>query len=501
MTAEDLRKSILQQAIQGKLVPQDLNDEPASVLLERIREEKARLVKEKKIKKDKNESIIYRGEDNSHYEKFADGTVKCIDDEIPFDIPESWCWCRLGDLFQHNTGKALNSANNVGELKKYLTTSNVYWNRFDFSTVKEMYFKDDEIEKCSIRKGDLLVCEGGDIGRAAIWDKDDEMCIQNHIHRLRAFIEISTMYIYYIFWLFKRNGVIGGKGIGIQGLSANALHNILIPLPPFNEQFKIVSKLETILVVSDKYEEKQNELDKLESELQPQLKKSILQYAIQGKLVSQNPTDEPASELLKRINEEKEQLIKAGKIKRDKNNSIIFKGDDNKYYEKLGGKTTEITEEIPYELPNNWVFVRLANLCWLDDGYKASGEKLPYMDAKYHRGKSEITYLTQGKIVEPPCKAILVDGENSGEIFNITGKGYLGSTFKVLQISKCISEDWLHILLNTYRNLFKNNKVGAAIPHLNKNLFRNLIVGLPPIEEQQRITDRVEKLMKGIEGI
>ena len=501
MTAEDLRKSILQQAIQGKLVPQDLNDEPASVLLERIREEKARLVKEKKIKKDKNESIIYRGEDNSHYEKFADGTVKCIDDEIPFDIPESWCWCRLGDLFQHNTGKALNSANNVGELKKYLTTSNVYWNRFDFSTVKEMYFKDDEIEKCSIRKGDLLVCEGGDIGRAAIWEKDDEMCIQNHIHRLRAFIEISTMYIYYIFWLFKRNGVIGGKGIGIQGLSANALHNILIPLPPFNEQFKIVSKLETILVVSDKYEEKQNELDKLESELQPQLKKSILQYAIQGKLVSQNPTDEPASELLKRINEEKEQLIKAGKIKRDKNNSIIFKGDDNKYYEKLGGKTTEITEEIPYELPNNWVFVRLANLCWLDDGYKASGEKLPYMDAKYHRGKSEITYLTQGKIVEPPCKAILVDGENSGEIFNITGKGYLGSTFKVLQISKCISEDWLHILLNTYRNLFKNNKVGAAIPHLNKNLFRNLIVGLPPIEEQQRITDRVEKLMKGIEGI
>ena len=438
---------------------------------------------------------------NSHYEKFADGTVKCIDDEIPFDIPESWCWCRLGDLFQHNTGKALNSANNVGELKKYLTTSNVYWNRFDFSTVKEMYFKDDEIEKCSIRKGDLLVCEGGDIGRAAIWDKDDEMCIQNHIHRLRAFIEISTMYIYYIFWLFKRNGVIGGKGIGIQGLSANALHNILIPLPPFNEQFKIVLKLETILVVSDKYEEKQNELDKLESELQPQLKKSILQYAIQGKLVAQNPTDEPASELLKRINEEKEQLIKAGKIKRDKNTSIIFKGDDNKYYEKLGGKTTEITEEIPYDLPNNWVFVRLANLCWLDDGYKASGEKLPYMDAKYHRGKSEITYLTQGKIVEPPCKAILVDGENSGEIFNITEKGYLGSTFKVLQISKCISEEWLHILLNAYCDLFKNSKVGAAIPHLNKNLFRNLIVGLPSIEEQERITDRIEKLMKGIEGI
>ena len=123
------------------------------------------------------------------------------------------------------------------------------------------------------------------------------------------------------------------------------------------------------------------------------------------------------------------------------------------------------------------------------------------MDAKYHRGKSEITYHTQGKIVEPPCKAILVDGENSGEIFNITEKGYLGSTFKFLQISKCISEEWLHILLNTYRDLFKNSKVGAAIPHLNKNLFRNLIVGLPPIEEQQRINDRIEKMMNGIEGL
>ena len=138
----------------------------------------------------------------------------------------------------------------------------------------------------------------------------------------------------------------------------------------------------------------------------------------------------------------------------------------------------------------------MSNLCWLDDGTKASGEKLPYLDAKYHRGKSEVTYLTQGKMVAPPCKAILVDGENSGEIFNITEKGYLGSTFKVLQISKYISEEWLHILLNTYRDLFKNSKIGAAIPHLNKNLFRNLIVGLPPIKEQQRITDKIEKLMK-----
>ncbi len=159
MTAEDLRKAILQQAIQGKLVSQDANDEPASKLLERIREEKARLIKEKKIKKDKNESIIYMGEDKSYYEKFADGTIKCIDEEIPFEIPESWEWCRLGEIFQHNTGKALNGSNTSGQLRKYLTTSNVYWDSFDLTVIKEMYFKDEELDKCSIKKGDLLVCE------------------------------------------------------------------------------------------------------------------------------------------------------------------------------------------------------------------------------------------------------------------------------------------------------------------------------------------------------
>ncbi len=243
-----LKKSILQYAIQGKLVPQDSNDEPASILLERIREEKARLVKEKKIKKDKNESIIYKGEDNSYYEKtLATGKIKCIDDEIPFEIPNSWEWVRMGEIFQHNTGKALNSSNTIGKLKKYLTTSNVYWNTFDFSKLKEMYFKDDEIDKYSISKGDLLVCEGGDVGRAAIWKYDEEMYIQNHIHRLRAYSNVCTKYFYYIFFFFKTSGIIGGKGIGIQGLSANTLHNILIPIPPLEEQKRIVEALDNVL--------------------------------------------------------------------------------------------------------------------------------------------------------------------------------------------------------------------------------------------------------------
>ena len=242
-----LKKSILQYAIEGKLVPQDLNDEPASVLLDRIRKEKQNLIAEGKIKKDKNESIIYR-RDNSYYEKLGKKEV-CIDDSIYFDIPDDWQWCRIGTIFQHNTGKALNSSNKDGAKKKYITTSNLYWDYFKLDNLKEMYFKISELEKCSIKKGDLLVCEGGDVGRAAIWNEDYSLCIQNHIHRLRPYINIPIKYFYYIFYLYKFSGRIGGKGIGIKGLSSNSLHSLLIPIPPLAIQKRIVYKYEQILTI------------------------------------------------------------------------------------------------------------------------------------------------------------------------------------------------------------------------------------------------------------
>ena len=242
---ENLKRSILQWAVQGRLVPQDPSDEPAEVLLERIRTEKQRLVKEGKIKKDKHESIIFR-RDNSHYEKL-NGIKRCIDDEIPFDIPDNWSWVRLGSLFQHNTGKALNSSNKVGTKLTYITTSNLYWDKFVLDKLKEMPFTDAEVEKCTVIKGDLLVCEGGDIGRAAIWNYDFPIRIQNHIHRLRSYIPVNVKFYYYIFYLYKHMGLIGGKGIGIQGLSSNAIHQLLFPLPPSNEQHKIVEKIEALL--------------------------------------------------------------------------------------------------------------------------------------------------------------------------------------------------------------------------------------------------------------
>ena len=244
---ETLKKSILQWAVQGKLVAQDPNDEPVEVLLERIKAEKHRLVKEGKIKKDKHESVIFR-RDNSHYEKLND-TERCIDDELPFEIPETWKWIRLGTLFQHNTGKALNASNKDGQKLTYITTSNLYWDRFVLDSLKEMFFTDSEIEKCTVQQGDLLVCEGGDIGRAAIWNRNMPMRIQNHIHRLRAYVPVCSRFFYYLFYLYKGAGWIGGKGIAIQGLSSNAIHNLLFPLPPLQEQFRIVEKIDNALQI------------------------------------------------------------------------------------------------------------------------------------------------------------------------------------------------------------------------------------------------------------
>ena len=247
---EALKKSILQEAVQGKLVPQNPDDEPASVLLERIRAEKQALVKAGKIKKDKHESFIVT-RDKIPYE-IIDGKERCIADEVPFEIPDSWCWCRLGTIFQHNTGKALNSSNHQGTKMQYITTSNLYWDRFELDKLKEMLFTDSEVEKCTVTKGDLLVCEGGDIGRAAIWNYDYPMRIQNHIHRLRSYAPVEVYFFYYVFYLYKRAGLIGGKGIGIQGLSSNAIDKLLIPLPPLSEQKRIVEKIEELMQYCDK---------------------------------------------------------------------------------------------------------------------------------------------------------------------------------------------------------------------------------------------------------
>ena len=243
---ECLKKSVLQEAIQGKLVPQIAEEGTAHELLEQIKTEKQKLVKEGKLKKSAlASSVIFRGDDNKYYTIDKKEKI-CIDDEMPFDIPDTWQWCRLGTLFSHCTGKALNASNLKGSLMTYITTSNLYWNRFELDNLKRMRFTDEEIEKCTATLGDLLVCEGGDIGRAAIWNYPYDIRIQNHIHKLRAYKLLCTKFFFWVFYFYKATGQIGGKGIGIQGLSSKALDNILIPLPPLKERQRIVAQIEKL---------------------------------------------------------------------------------------------------------------------------------------------------------------------------------------------------------------------------------------------------------------
>ena len=256
-TIQLTKSKILDLAIRGKLVPQNPNDEPASVLLERIKAEKEELIKQGKIKRDKKKSVIFRGEDNSYYENIG-GKITNLNDEIPFDLPQNWKWLRLGTIFSHNTGKALNKKDKSGNKMTYITTSNLYWNRFELDTVKEMFFNESELDKCTAHKGDLLVCEGGDIGRAAIWKYDEDIRIQNHIHKLRAYVKVPMMFYYYIFYYYKLSGRINGKGIGIQGLSSNQLHNIFLPFPPIQEQKRIADKVSQLFSLLDSIAENVN---------------------------------------------------------------------------------------------------------------------------------------------------------------------------------------------------------------------------------------------------
>ncbi len=519
MTGQQLKNSILQMAVQGKIVPQDPNDEPASALLERIRKEKEQLIKEGKIKKEKNPSIIFRGADNLPYEKVGKNEPVCIADEVPFEIPETWEWVRLGEIYQHNTGKALNASNRSGELLTYITTSNLYWNRFEIDSLREMYFSESEIEKCTATKGDLLVCEGGDIGRAAIWPYDTDIRIQNHIHRLRSYSKICTEYYYYIFFLYKHAGWIGGKGIGIQGLSANALHALLFPLPPLSEQFRIVTKIKEFEPFLDKYAQAEKRLNNLNTQFPDLLKKSILQEAVQGKLVPQDPTDEPASVLLERIRAEKEQLIKTGKIKRDKHESIIFRRD-NSHYEKLDEIERCIDDEIPFDIPDNWAWSRLGSITELITSgsrdwakyYAETGAAFLRM-GNLSKNSFELRLSNLQRVQLPPkaegTRTVLQAGDL---LFSITGEvgmlglipegfetAYINQHTAVLRFLSAIRNKYLPYFLLTdhARKYYKGNQHGI------KNSFRldsiyDILVPVPPAREQKKIVDRIEELFDKI---
>ena len=498
MNGKQLKNSILQWAIQGKLVPQDPNDEPASVLLERIRAEKARLVKEKKIKKDKNESIIYRGDDNSYYEKFlATGEVKCIDEEIPFEIPNGWQWERIGNIFETTSGSTPLSRN-----PDYYKNGNINWVRTTDLNNGILNKTEIQITSKAIIDYNLSILPqtsvcvamyggAGTIGKHCILHFDTTInqsvcaiqpngfCNMDYIH---TFIEYQRP-----FWMDFAAG--SRKDPNINQL---IIKHCLLPIPPQEEQLRIVTKLNQLYPYIYQYGNSQNRLNQINKEIWHSLKKSILQEAIQGKLVPQIAEEGTAQELLEPIRQEKLQLVKEGKLKKSAlTDSIIFRGDDYKYYERINAQTVEI--ELPFEYPNNWSVLRLKDICQLIDGEKRNGKGI-CLDAKYLRGKSSATTVEKGKFVYAGDNIILVDGENSGEVFTVPQDGYMGITFKQLWLSSAMWKPYILAFILFYKEDLRNSKRGAAIPHLNKELFYNLPIGIPPYQEQQRIAKRINEL-------
>ena len=399
---------------------------------------------------------------------------------------------------------------------QYITTSNLYWNKFKLDKLKEMSFTENEVEKCTVTKGDLLVCEGGDIGRSAIWNYDYPMRIQNHIHRVRPYLQINIYFFYYIFYFYKNAGLIGGKGIGIQGLSTNALGSLFIPLPPLAEQKRIVAKIEELLPFIEKYEQAETKLTALNKSFPEMLKKSILQEAVQGKLVPQNPDDEPASILLERIRAEKQELIKQGKIKKSKHESIIVTRDKIPY-EIIDGKERCIADEVPFEIPESWEWARIFSIGAIIRG---SGIK---RTETINKGKPCIRYgelyttyniqfsntvsFVSDNLFEK-CKKITtgdllftLTGENKPDIAKTIT--YIGE--KEVAIGGDLAYWTCHGMNSLYLTYFMcspyavNCKIklatGDIIVHISGEKIGSILMPVPPLPEQKRIVEKIEELM------
>ena len=492
MTGKQLKNSILQWAIQGKLVPQDPNDEPASVLLERIRVEKAQLIKEGKIKKDKNESIIYRGDDNSYYEKMlATGEVKCIDEEIPFEIPQGWEWCRLGEISTYAQTKRKINASNADSQLWGLDLEDIEkgGRLLNIKTVGERKAIGD---KTIFNRGDILYSKLRPYLLKILVAPEEGICTPEIIP-FTCYGNICKDYIVSFLKSPYVDDYINSVTFGVKmpRVSTETMTSLLVPLPPLSEQFRIDTKTKELMPYIDGYGKAQNKLNKLNEELSNTICKSILQEAIQGKLVPQIAEEGTAKDLLEQIKAEKQKLVKEGKLKKSAlATSAIFRGDDNKYYEQIGGEVTEV--ELPLDFPSSWSLARLNAVCQLTDGLKTTGKQC-LLDAKYLRGKSSGTIVEQGKLVYKGDNIVLVDGENSGEVFIVPQDGYMGSTFKQLWISSSMFEPYVLAFIQFYKETLRNSKKGAAIPHLNKDLFYGLIIGIPPLQEQRRIVQKIEQ--------
>ena len=505
MNGKQLKNSILQWAIQGKLVPQDPNDEPASVLLEKIRTEKARLVKEGKIKKDKNESFIFRGDDNSYYEKFlATREVKCIDEEIPFEIPNGWEWCRLKHMCSMQAGKNI-SASKIYDEKSVLHPyrcvggnglrgfTNIFNTEGHFAIVG--------------RQGALCGCLNIESGK---------FYATEHAVVVNSYNIISSLFIYHFFTALNLNQY--ATATAQPGLAVSNIMEVFIPLPPLSEQHRIVSKIEELLPLVKTYERAQNGLNTLNVSLNEQLRKSILQEAIQGRLVSQITDEGLAQELIEQIRLEKLQLVKEGKLKKSAlSNSVIYKGDDNKYYEQVGKKCLDITEQIPFETPKNWVWTRLSHIANIYTGNSISEteKKSKFTDVigRYYIGTKDVDFnnriiydngIAIPKQYEPDFRL----APNNSILMCIEG-GSAGRKIAILNQDVCFGNKlccfspfvgigkymYYYLQSPSFFELFNLNKTGI-IGGVSIAKVKEILIPLPPIKEQQRIVAQIEKLFE-----
>ena len=512
-----LRELILELAVRGKLVPQDANDEPASELLKRIATEKARLIAEGKIKKDKPLPVLES-------------------EEVVYELPCGWNWVRFGEIAQHNSGKTLDSGRNTGTLHDYITTSNLYWGCFELANVRQMPIRDEEFDKCSAKKGDLLICEGGEAGRAAVWFYEKDICFQNHIHRARFYCEIDPYYAYRFFEKLNATGEINDhrKGVGISNMSGKALASIAFPLPPLFEQHRIVAKVDELMALCDQLENQHNNAaeahEKLVTHLlgtltQSQnaedfsthwqliskhfdtlftteasidaLKQTLLQLAVMGKLVPQDLNDEPASELLKRIQAEKTKLIAEGKIKKDKPLAEIT--DDEKLF----------------VLPDGWEWARLKNIVYiLGDGLHGTPKYTENTGCYFVNGNN----LQNGKIaIKHETKTVSLDEMEkhkkslnertvlvsiNGTIGNVAfynGENIiLGKSACYFNLAHQIYKQYLKLLIESpyFIEYTKENVSGTTIMNLSLFSMNNFPLPIPPIEEQKSIVAKVNELME-----
>jgi len=519
MNGKQLKNSILQWAIQGRLVPQDPNDEPASVLLEKIRQEKERLIKEKKIKRDKNASIIYRGEDNSYYEKIlATGEVKCIDEEIPFEIPKGWEWCRVSSLFQINP-KVVAEDNTSAAFIPMEAISAGYGSEYRYyekkwGEIKSGYtaFADNDIAFAKItpcfqnRKSAIFEGLPNGIGAGT-----------TELKILRTYGEtINRWFVLYFLEspYFIDEATFKGTA-NQQRIIVGYLENKLFPLPPLAEQERIVGKIGLVMPIIDKYSKSQELLDKMNVELNECLKKSVLQEAIQGKLVPQLAEEGTAQELLEQIKAEKQKLVKEGKLKKSAlATSVIFRGDDNKYYEQIGKKCWDITEQIPFEIPSNWEWCRVRNVSnsYIGLTYKPTDidEKgtIVLRSCNIRNGKLALedivrvsSSISEKMLIEE--NDIIICARNGSK--RLVGKSALARnlpepmTFGAF-MAICKTPIYEYMFAYLQSDLFfgqlRDVSNTTTINQLTQNKFNDFLIPIPPVREQERIAFKISQLFQ-----